>query len=76
MIISDPGRALYEEFGVQIALRSVLSPTAWVAWTKGAATLSTFPELPTDGESKLGLAAEFLIGADGRVQALKCGAHA
>lgn len=27
-IISDPRRALYEEFGVQIALRSVLSPTA------------------------------------------------
>jgi len=36
-IISDPGRALYEEFGVQIALRSVLSPAAWVAWAKGAA---------------------------------------
>ena len=27
-IISDPRRTLYEEFGVQIALRSVLSPTA------------------------------------------------
>jgi hypothetical protein len=27
-IISDPRRALYEEFGVQIALRSALSPTA------------------------------------------------
>ena len=75
-IISDLRRALYEEFGVQIALRSVLSPTAWVAWAKGAATLSTFPEPPTDGESKLGLPAEFLIGADGRVQALKYGAHA
>jgi hypothetical protein len=75
-IISDPGRALYEEFGVQIALRPVLSPGAWVAWAKGAATLSTSPEPPTDGESKFGLPAEFLIGADGRVQALKYGAHA
>jgi hypothetical protein len=28
-IISDPRRALYEEFGVQIALRSVLSATAF-----------------------------------------------
>jgi hypothetical protein len=27
-IISDPRRPLYEEFGVRIALRSVLSPTA------------------------------------------------
>jgi|SRR5258708_7002817 peroxiredoxin len=75
-VVSDPARALYREFGVETKLRSVLSPRAWFAWARGAITLPTFPQPPREGESKLGLPADFLIGTDGRILALKYGVHA
>jgi hypothetical protein len=47
-----------------------------LAWARGAITLPTFPQPPREGESKLGLPADFLIGTDGRILALKYGVHA
>ena len=75
-VIADPERKLYEEFGVEMRLRAVLSPRAWFAWAVGAFTLKKFPEPPREGESKLGLPADFLIDSNGRVLALKYGVHA
>lgn len=75
-VVSDPSRRLYDEFAVRTELRSVLAPSAWLAWAHGALVLDKFPGPPSEGESKLGLPADFLIASDGRVLALKYGTHA
>lgn len=75
-IVSDPSRTLYEEFGVKTNLRSILAPSAWLSWVGAAFALDKLPEPPREGESKLGLPADFLMATDGRVLALKYGTHA
>lgn len=76
-VLGDPGKALYDEFGVRSSPRSLLHPRA----LPPAALASGFRQgrknmnmHPTGGH--LGLPADFLIGPDGRVLACKHGSHA
>jgi peroxiredoxin len=82
-LIADPNRDLYRQFGVDRGLGSLLSPRALRAAISGqTAALGSHstksgalgPLKPTGG--RLGLPADFLIGPDGRILALKYGQHA
>jgi hypothetical protein len=72
-VIADPREKLYREFGVRKSLRSVLDARAWSAIAKGLLEFGLGKE---PDESALGLPADFLIAANGRVIACKYGKHA
>jgi peroxiredoxin len=82
-LIPDPKRELYQRFGVERGLRSLLRGGALRAAMAGEAAAirkrSTTrgvlgPIKPTGG--RLGLPADLLIAPDGRVAAVRYGAHA
>lgn len=76
-IVADPSERLYAEFGVESAVRSVVNPRAWIAGLRGLALrLPRFPVLPTTLGGAIGLPADFLIDAGGRILARKYGEHA
>lgn len=72
--IADAEKKLYRAFGVETSIRSIISPGAWPAAIKGIFTLG--PGFPSSGESPLGLPADFLIDANGKILAVKYGEHA
>jgi peroxiredoxin len=79
-VISDPARALYAEFGVELSPRAVLHPRAWTAPLKPRtypmilrAVLAGGSPAPRHGDSILGLPADFLIDPDGQVRAAHYG---
>lgn len=81
--IADPDRELYHAFGVESSPRAVAHPRAWSsvftpqAWSFVLRSVRTGRHIgPGDGESVLGLPADFLIASDGRVQAVKYGRDA
>jgi hypothetical protein len=72
-----------QEFGVEASIRAVLHPRAWLT----SMNPKTYPivarglraggsPVPRHGDSALGLPADFLITAEGRVRAVKYGRHA
>ncbi|OBG31705.1 peroxiredoxin-like family protein [Mycobacterium sp. E3198] len=71
-VVGDPTKALYDEFGVGTSPRSVLHPRALASALRGG--VGNVNMHPTGGH--LGLPADFLISADGRVLACKRGRHA
>lgn len=73
-LIADPRKALYRQFGVEAGWRAVLDPRAWPAGVRGL--LQHGLGLPGQGESMLGLPADFLIAPEGRVLAAHYGSHA
>lgn len=74
-VIADPDRALYRRYGVERSLRSVLDPRAWGAMVRG--TLARHRSSAMTGEGgHLGLPADVLIAADGRIVAIHYGSHA
>ena len=73
-LIADPERLLYQEFGVETSTTSLTHPASWLPAIRGV--LNSGPKLPERDESVLGLPADFLIGSDGNVLALKYGVHA
>ncbi|GII34403.1 peroxiredoxin-like family protein [Planotetraspora mira] len=81
--VADPDKKLYAEFGVEASPRAVLHPRAWTAPLKPR-TYSVVirgiraggTPFSTGGQTVLGLPADFLIGPDGRVRAVKYGRHA
>lgn len=73
-LVADPERLLYEEFGIETSTTSLAHPSSWLPAIRGV--LNSGPKLPERGESVLGLPADFLIGSDGNVLALKYGVHA
>jgi peroxiredoxin len=82
-VIGDPEKELYRRFGVEASAKAILKPGAWRAlpagWWHAAQTAITkrralLPANPTNGN--LGLPADILIEADGRVAAVKYGEHA
>lgn len=81
-LIPDPEKWLYREFGVEMGLRSLLNPPAWIpiirAVTAGILGFlrreATLPALWPEG-GRVGLPADFLIGSDGTLLALKYGEH-
>lgn len=72
--IADPEKKLYKAFGVETSLMSILNPRAWPAAIKGI--FRAGPSFPSRGDSPLGLPADFLIDAAGRIVAVKYGTHA
>jgi peroxiredoxin len=81
--VADPGRKLYNEFGVTASPRAVLHPKAWTS----PVNPRVYPMIlrgiraggspaPWHGDTALGLPADFLIEPDGRVRAAKYGRHA
>jgi hypothetical protein len=74
-IVADPRKELYQRFGVEESLRSVLDPRAWGGFFRGA--MASHASSATAGEGgHLGLPADFLIDASARVVACKYGTHA
>ncbi|GAB2513265.1 peroxiredoxin-like family protein [Nocardiopsis aegyptia] len=82
--VADPGRELYAAFGVGRSVRALLHPKAftsplrpssWSAYMKGVRNGARLTGSP-DGTDPIGLPADFLIGPEGRVRALRYGAHA
>jgi peroxiredoxin len=82
-IIADPGRALYREYGVEPAAKSLLHPAVWATVIRAlsgalAAVIrrraAMPPMRPTGGN--LGLPADFLIDTDGTLIAAHYGRHA
>ena len=82
-VVGDPDKSLYAEFGIGSGPRAVLDPRAvaptvisvarqLVTGNRGEKPITNLH--PTGG--RLGLPADFLIGADGRVIACKYGTHA
>lgn len=76
-IVADPKDKLITEFGVRSGLRALLDLRALaVALIKVVRMLPKLPGIPWSGRGVLGLPADFLIAADGRVLACKYGVHA
>jgi peroxiredoxin len=83
VVVADPDKSLYAEFGVEASPRAVLDPSAWSAILRGigrsliasARGSEPLPPLRPHG-GRLGLPGDFLIAPDGRVAASKYGAHA
>jgi len=77
-VIPDPAKRLYAEFGVESAPRALLDPRVWpviiAAVFRALRTGQPAPPRPEGG--RLGLPADFLIGPDGRVPAVRYGKHA
>lgn len=81
--IADPRKRLYAEFGVGSARRALLDPRAWPAIVTGVARSlwlairrrGSAPALSPHG-GRFGLPADFLIGSDGRLLAVKYGDYA
>ncbi|WP_086827135.1 peroxiredoxin-like family protein [Allokutzneria sp. NRRL B-24872] len=79
VVIADPERRYYREFGVEAGRRALLHPKTWGAILSGTAftLLGKFrPPAAKQEGGRLGLPADFLIDQDGRVLAEKHGEHA
>ena len=74
VLVGDPNKALYKEFGVKTSLRFMSNIKALGAWTRGIAHghfgLRSFSGGP------LGLPGDFLIAPSGQIKAAKYGTHA
>jgi peroxiredoxin len=82
-VVGDPDKTLYRRFGVEASAKAILNPGAWRALPGGwrhaiagavAHRRAPLPAAPTNGN--FGLPADLLIAGDGRVVAVKYGAHA
>jgi peroxiredoxin len=82
-VVGDPEKALYRRFGVEASAKALLNPRAWRAlpggWRHAIANAiahrrAPLPAAPTNGN--FGLPADLLIASDGRVVAVRYGAHA
>jgi peroxiredoxin len=75
-VIADPGRKLYDEFGVgRMSPLAALDPRAWRAAARALTRAPSLRGATGRGEEHLGLPADFLISPDGRVLAAKYGKY-
>jgi peroxiredoxin len=82
-VVADPEKRLYREFGVEASWRALLDPRVWLpiistvfnSVREVVRHRRPIPPVKPAGGS-LGLPADFLIAADGRVLAYKYGVHA
>src|SRR5438105_2580578 len=72
-VIGDPDKELYKQFGVESSVFAVLNPAAWPAMSSGM-KLKDKPQGDPEG-GPLGLPADLLINADGKVIASHYGKH-
>lgn len=83
-LIGDPEKAVYREFGVEAMPRALLDPRVWPTIARSVAVSlgemlrggKPMPPSRTPHGGRLGLPADFLIGADGTILAAKYGEHA
>nr|WP_232022074.1 peroxiredoxin-like family protein [Mycobacterium basiliense] len=83
-VIADPNRVYYRQFGVEKGLRALISPRSWSAGARGYRAALRHRGDPnyagvkssSDGETHLGLPADFLIEPDGTIVAVHYGRHA
>jgi peroxiredoxin len=76
-VVADPGRALYDEFGVGMMSPLVsLDPRSWRAAGRAISRAPSLRGASGRGEQHLGQPADFLIAADGRVLATRHGKRA
>ena len=75
-VVGDADRRFYRQYGVSRSILSLLHPKTWLAMLRGLLIKGRPPIslLPEGG--LFGLPADFLIGADGRVEAAHYGTHA
>ena len=73
-VIGDPDKKLYRQFGVETSVYAILNPAAWPSMFQGHAIADRPSGDPEGGP--LGLPADLLIGADGKVIASHYGRHA
>jgi peroxiredoxin len=75
-VVPDPSRRVYRELGVTTSPRALLDPRGLLAAVRAAVARAS--SNPTAGmwDGSFGLPADFLIGPDGIVRALKYGVHA
>ncbi len=73
-VIGDPEKKLYAQFGIESSVFAILNPGAWPAMFKGMG-LKDKPQGDPEG-GPLGLPADILIGADGKIVASHYGQHA
>ena len=74
VLVGDPKKALYKEFGVKTSLVFISSLKALAAWTRGIAH-GHFGLRPFSG-CPLGLLGDFLIAPSEQIKAVKYGTHA
>jgi peroxiredoxin len=72
-VVPDPHKRLYAEFGVERSYRAIAHPRTWLAAVRG---WSPRLGVRAGAGGHLGMPADFLIAADGRVLAEKYGTHA
>ncbi|MBX7434002.1 AhpC/TSA family protein [Mycobacterium sp. Y57] len=75
-VVADPERVLYREFGVGSSPASIAHPRAWLAAVRGTRQQRSPTAGMGRGEDHFGLPADFLIGPDGALLAVKYGKHA
>ena len=73
-IVADPAKHLYQEFGVETSVMSILNPAAWLSGIKGLGSQGV--NLLERGQNFLGMPADFLIDKGGKILACKYGKHA
>ena len=74
--VADPGKKLYAEFGVgTMPYTAALRLRSWRAAARGLASASSLRGIGSKGQSYLGLPADFLIGPDGTILAVKYGKY-
>lgn len=73
--LADPEKKLYAEFGVEAKMSpfAALNPRSWMAAGRALTQAPSLKGATGKGEEHLGLPADFLIGADGRVIAVNYG---
>ena len=73
--IADPDKTLYAAFGVEAKMSplAALNPRTWKAAARALTQAPSLKGATGKGEEHMGLPADFLIGADGRVIAAKYG---
>lgn len=81
-VVADPERELYAEFGVKSSWTATAHPRAWTAplnwqtWSVVVRGKRAGGKWGPQGESMLGLPADFLLAPDGQVLAAHYGTHA
>jgi peroxiredoxin len=74
IVVGDPEKKLYREYGVESSILALLDPRAWPAIIKGNMAKDKPTGKPEGGP--LGLPADFLIGPDGKIKACRYGRYA
>ena len=75
-VIADPDKKFYAKFGVEQSLAAILNPSAWIAYFRGLFAAHPSGSFAGDDKGHLGLPADILLDATGKVVASKYGHHA